>query len=230
MGSVDKCSCHFPAVTNSETEHAHPTKTGDFQYPANPTPATGVAVNLPPVATTPTAEYAFPVLEEHKETAGPKDVKVTLPNKARLTPLSIMVCDTISAVRSRMLLKVLFDPGSTTTFISRKCLPRHCKPCPAARNRSVNTLAGSCTANEVVVLRAIRLPELDKNRVVDQHEALVFDGEIRYDLIFRCQLPHEDRHRHKVQLRNHRMVRQRTANAGSKVLRPRRLPRHGRIA
>jgi hypothetical protein len=27
------------------------------------------------------------------------------------------------------------------------------------------------------------LPELDKNRVVDQHEALVFDGEIRYDLI-----------------------------------------------
>ena len=111
MGSVDECSCHFPTVTNSETEHAHPTKTGDFQYPANPTPATGVAVNLPPVATTPTAEYAFPVLEEHKGTAGPKDVKVTLPNKARLTPLSIMVCDTISAVRSRMLLKCCLTQG-----------------------------------------------------------------------------------------------------------------------
>jgi len=35
----------------------------------------------------------------------------------------------------------------------------------------------------MVVLRAIRLPELDKNRVVDQHKALVFDGDIRYDLI-----------------------------------------------
>ena len=27
------------------------------------------------------------------------------------------------------------------------------------------------------------MPELDKNRVVNQHKALVFDGEIRYDLI-----------------------------------------------
>jgi hypothetical protein len=39
-----------------------------------------------------------------------------------------MVCDTISLVRSRTILKVLFDPGSTVTFISRKCLPGHCKP------------------------------------------------------------------------------------------------------
>jgi hypothetical protein len=38
-------------------------------------------------------------------------------------------------------------------------------------------------ASEMVVLRAIRLPELDKNRVIDQHKALVFDGDIRYDLI-----------------------------------------------
>ena len=27
------------------------------------------------------------------------------------------------------------------------------------------------------------MPELDKNRVIDQHKALVFDGDIRYDLI-----------------------------------------------
>ncbi len=27
------------------------------------------------------------------------------------------------------------------------------------------------------------MPELDKNKVVDQHKALVFDGEVRYDLI-----------------------------------------------
>ncbi len=35
----------------------------------------------------------------------------------------------------------------------------------------------------MVVLRAIRLPELDKNRVIDHHKALVFDGDIRYDLV-----------------------------------------------
>jgi hypothetical protein len=106
-----------------------------------------------------------------------------MPSKKRLTPLSIMVCDTILALRSRTLLKVLFDPGSTVTFISRKCLLRHCKPCPVVKSRSVNTLAGSCMANEMVVLRAIRMPELDKNRVIEQHKALVFDGNIRYDLI-----------------------------------------------
>ena len=36
---------------------------------------------------------------------------------------------------------------------------------------------------DMVVLHAIRLPELDKNRVIDQHKALMFDGNIRYDLI-----------------------------------------------
>jgi hypothetical protein len=141
------------------------------------------STRLPAVLPNPMVEYDFPVLEADEEADGPKDIVATLPNKMRLTPLSIMVCDTISAVQSRTLLKVLFDPGSTTTFISRKCLPRHCKPCPVARTRSVNTLAESCTANHMVVLRAIRLPELDKNRVVDQHKALVFDGDIRYDLI-----------------------------------------------
>ena len=109
----------------------------------------------------------------------------TLHPRCPVNPLSIMVCDTISAVRSRTILKVLFDPGLTVTFISRKCRPRYC---PVTKSRSVNTLAGSCTASEMVVLRAIQLPELDKNRVIDQHNALVFDGDIRYDLILGADL------------------------------------------
>jgi hypothetical protein len=32
-------------------------------------------------------------------------------------------------------------------------------------------------------MRNLRLPELDKNRVVDQQKALVFDGDCRYDVI-----------------------------------------------
>ena len=132
----------------------------------------------------PIIEEAFPVLEAtEKANDSQENIMAALPNRKRLMPLSIMVCETISAVRSRTILKVLFDPGSTVTFISCKCLPRHCKPCPVTKSRSVNTLAGSCTANEMVVLRTIRLPELDKNRFIDQHKALVFDGDIRYDLI-----------------------------------------------
>ena len=68
-------------------------------------------------------EYAFPVLEADGYANSLKDVVATLPNKTRLTPLSIMVCNTISAVRSWTLLKVLFDSELTAMFISRKGLP-----------------------------------------------------------------------------------------------------------
>ena len=77
--------------------------------------------------------------------------------------INIMVCDTISAVRSWTLLKVLLDSGSTAMFIPRKGLPRHCKPCPVTKTDSVNMLAGLFSDNQMVVLRAIQLPELDKN-------------------------------------------------------------------
>ena len=89
-------------------------------------------------------------------------VVAKMPSKKMLTPLSIMMCDTISSVRSCTILKVLFDPGLTVTFIARKCLPRHCKPFPVARQHSVNTLAGSCMASKTVVLCAVQLPELNK--------------------------------------------------------------------
>ena len=89
--------------------------------------------------------------------------KAKMPSQKRLMPLSIMVCDTISAVRSGTLLKVLLDPGSIAMFIPRKGLPMHHKPYPVTKTDSVNMLAGLCSDNQMVVLRAIQLPELDKN-------------------------------------------------------------------
>ncbi len=48
----------------------------------------------------------------------------------------------------------------------------------------METLAGSYTSSEMVVLRNLRLPKLDKNRNVDQQKALIFDGDsCRYDVI-----------------------------------------------
>ena len=81
---------------------------------------------------------------------------------------SIMVVNTVSAFKSHTLLKVLFDPGSTSMLVSRKCLTRHCKTCPIKQERKINTLAGSCKTKEVVVMRNLKLPELDKNCVVNQ--------------------------------------------------------------
>jgi hypothetical protein len=111
-----------------------------------------------------------------------KQAKKSVPTN--LTPVTIMVVDTISAVRSRKLLKVLLDSGSKTTLINKKSLPKHCKPCPISSSRKVNTLTGTYTSTEVVTMRNLRLPEFDKNRHVDQQKALVFQSETcKYSII-----------------------------------------------
>ena len=107
-----------------------------------------------------------------------------LPNTNRLTSITIMVIDTISSVKSRKILKVLLDSGSTTTLINRKCLPKNCHTCKIKQKRKISTLAGSFGTSEMVTLHNLRLPEMDKNRNIEQIEALVFDAKhCSYDLI-----------------------------------------------
>jgi hypothetical protein len=36
----------------------------------------------------------------------------------------------------------------------------------------------------MVVMRKVRLPEFDKNCVVEEQKAVVFDGQCKYDIIF----------------------------------------------
>jgi hypothetical protein len=52
-----------------------------------------------------------------------------IPQNGNLTPVTIMVADSIGAVRSRRFLKVLLDSGSTTTLVNNKFLPKKCRPC-----------------------------------------------------------------------------------------------------
>jgi hypothetical protein len=128
---------------------------------------------------------AYPLTKEDQETVEViKSPPIRIPSKKCLTPTSIAVVDTISSVRSQILLKVLVEPGSTSTLINCKCLPRHCKSCTITNERNIHTLAGPCSTNQMVVIRHVRLPELDKNHVVEQHKALVFDGQSKYDVIF----------------------------------------------
>ncbi len=101
------------------------------------------------------------------------DIKSNKNSPKQLTLVTIMVVDTISSVKLRILLKVLLDSGSTTTMINRKFLPRNCQTCKISKSKNKGTLAGSYNSSEMVVLRNLRLPELDKNRNVDQQKALV---------------------------------------------------------
>jgi hypothetical protein len=109
---------------------------------------------------------------------------IVIPKASTLTPTSIRVVNTMSSVRSRILLKVLFDPGSTSTLISCKCLPRHCKPCAITNKCQIHTLVGTCAAKEMVVMRKIRLPEFNKKRVVEEQKAFVFGGQCKYNVFF----------------------------------------------
>jgi hypothetical protein len=113
--------------------------------------------------------YAYPLCKgNHKTGEVIESPPIKLLSKKHLTPTSIAVVNTISSVRSRTLLKVLFDPGSTSTLISCKCLPRHCKPCALTNERKIHTLAGICFAKQMVVMRKVRLPKFDKNCVVEE--------------------------------------------------------------
>jgi hypothetical protein len=78
-------------------------------------------------------------------TKGAIDIKSNKNSPKQLTPVTIMVVDTISSVKLRILLKVFFDSGSTTTMINRKCLPRNCQTCKISESRKIGTLAGSYT-------------------------------------------------------------------------------------
>ena len=89
--------------------------------------------------------------------------KTGKPRDSSLTPISIMVVDTMGLKKSRTLLKVLFDPGSTKSLISRKALPRGAQLIPLTSAKKVTTLAGSMQTSDMVHLRDLRLPEFDKN-------------------------------------------------------------------
>jgi hypothetical protein len=115
------------------------------------------------------------------------DKEVGKPKKnvpQNLTPVTIMVVDTISSGRSRRLLKIILDSGSPATLVNKKCLPKKCRPCQISQSRIVNTLTGSYQLSATVRMRNLRLPELDKNRNVEQQKALIFESDTcKYDVI-----------------------------------------------
>jgi hypothetical protein len=60
----------------------------------------------------------------------------------------------------------------------------HCQTKTLESNRSIKTLGGKLTSQEVVTMQDIWLPEFDKNRRIDQHKCLVHDkDECKYDII-----------------------------------------------
>jgi hypothetical protein len=103
-----------------------------------------------------------------------------------LVPSSIAVARTIQGQKSAELLKVLFDSGGTKTVINSKCLPPGATPSLLKQPLQGITTAGRLTANRIVHLRDIVLPEFSRSKKIDDQWAYVFDSDSHYDIIFGC--------------------------------------------
>ena len=79
-------------------------------------------------------------------------------------------------------MQCLLDLGTTGCWISRKKLPStiHTNKIPAVTNQ---TLAGSFTANESVILKNLLLPEFHRTHHLDTLQAKIFYQMCCYDMI-----------------------------------------------
>jgi hypothetical protein len=78
----------------------------------------------------------------------------------------------------------MFDSGSTISMIKRSTLPQNVITKTISETKNITTLAGRVQAEEVVILRDLRLPEFDKNRRISQQKDLVFDNDkVKYVII-----------------------------------------------
>ena len=109
--------------------------------------------------------------------------KVQAPNFEDLMPTSFAVVGSINKQSSPELLRILFDSGGKKTMIHQRALPKGAQAMKLDQSAVMSTLAGTYTVNSSCILRGIKLPELDKNRIVDQQEAYVFNAPCRYDII-----------------------------------------------
>ena len=84
-----------------------------------------------------------------------------------LVTSSITVTRTIQGQPSAELLKVLFDSGRTKTFLNSKCLTRGATPSLLKTPLQGITAAGRLTANHIVLLHVIVLPEFSRSKTID---------------------------------------------------------------
>ena len=103
-------------------------------------------------------EYAIPTPKSDQ----PISKRPRVVGTETLTPVTILVAGTVGCCKSQRMLCALIDSGSSRTLISKKVVPRNAQP-KRITSKKFNTLAGQMTAREVVHMRDVRLPELNKN-------------------------------------------------------------------
>ena len=109
--------------------------------------------------------------------------KTSAPSHEGAIDHSLMVVQKIHNNESPRLLCVLFDSGGARTMIHRRYLSNGVNPMRLDNKMKTNTVAGVYESGGEVLLQNIRLPELDKKKIVNNQAALVFDSDFCYDVI-----------------------------------------------
>ena len=95
---------------------------------------------------------------------------------------ALVVVKDIQGKRSPRVLRALLDTGGSCCMASEKILPPGTTATPEPIEM-VNTLAGHMTTQASVTMTGLRLPEFDRNIVIDQQKFKTFSGPCKYDII-----------------------------------------------
>ena len=100
-----------------------------------------------------------------------------------LSPHTIAQAYEVGDCTGRFIFKTLFDTGATSNMIKRSILPKQAKLIPIPQGEGIQTTNGNMKLTHYVVLDTVVFPEFSPTRHLKEIKALVFDGDVRYDLI-----------------------------------------------
>ena len=102
----------------------------------------------------------------------------------KISPMAsaYMLVGSIQGQATARVFKVLIDSGGTSSMLNEKSLPPGVTVTPVAP-QTVNTLAGHMTTKGKVNVKSMRLPEFERNRIIEEHEFSTFKAPCKYDMI-----------------------------------------------
>ena len=115
---------------------------------------------------------------------GPDVVFVTtLEGKTQPLPMVLIQVRSIQGKGTARYYKALVDTGSTTSLAHARILPDGTKADLLQGRQGINTAAGVMHPLGNLTIDGLRLPEFDRNAVIESHQFKVFSADCRFDLI-----------------------------------------------
>ena len=100
-----------------------------------------------------------------------------------------MVVKIIQGKACSKILRVLYDSGGSKSMVKKNILPRGVRLDTNGPRTLMNSLAGTYAPLGSVSIKGMRLPVFDKNRIIDEHNFMVFDQPCNYDIILGGDFP-----------------------------------------